>query len=232
MVRRGFTLIELLVVIGVIAVLLAVLLPALGSARETARGVQCTSNLRQIFVICRAYADESKGYSPALGRPYREYPNWSVVTQAATGRAGTTGAELLSVNSVLVCPASRMMYGQEMTRTYGVNATGHAGDAGQGGRAADPDNYDDASRTAHVRFDLVKFPSQVPWALDTSAPPVGPEQPPPTSTSSVLDFRNAAHVPSRLGLVHDRPRKFAAVAIDGSVTLHVQPGAMWSEPLP
>jgi prepilin-type N-terminal cleavage/methylation domain-containing protein len=231
-VRRGFTLIELLVVVAVIAVLLAILLPALRSARETARGVQCSSNLRQIYVICRGYADDSKGYSPALGRPYREFPNWSVVTQAATGRAGSTGAELLSVNSVLVCPGSRMVYGPDMTRTYGVNATGHAGEPARDGRAADPDNYDDASRTAHVRFDLVKFPTQTPWVLDTSAPPVGVDQPPPTSTSSVLDFRNPAHVPARLGFVHDSPKKFAAVVLDGSVAMYGQPGAMWIEPLP
>ena len=231
-VRRAFTLIELLVVVTVIAVLLGILLPTLRAARETARTTQCMSNLRQIVLISRGYADDNKGLSPAIGRPYRELPNWSVVVQQATGRAGTTGAQLLTTNSVLVCPTTRTILGGDVTRTYGVNGTGHAGAAASGGRPADPDNYDEASRTVHVRFNLVSFPSRAVWVLDTSAPPPGPDQPPATSTSSVLDFRNAAHVPSRLGKVHDGKNKFCAGRIDGSASMWVDAEPAWSEPLP
>jgi len=59
--RTGFTLVELLVVIAIIAMLLAVLLPALGNARESSKAVKCTSNLRQIFLAIQAYADDNDG---------------------------------------------------------------------------------------------------------------------------------------------------------------------------
>ena len=60
--RRGFTLIELLVVVAGMAILAAMLLPALASARERARSAQCVDNLRQWALAYRMYADDNEDF--------------------------------------------------------------------------------------------------------------------------------------------------------------------------
>src|SRR6187399_536737 len=77
--RSGFTLVELLVVIGIIAVLIAILLPTLNRAREAANKTACLSNLRQLGQAAIIYCNENKGRFPLEAR--NVLGNWVAVGQ-------------------------------------------------------------------------------------------------------------------------------------------------------
>jgi prepilin-type N-terminal cleavage/methylation domain-containing protein/prepilin-type processing-associated H-X9-DG protein len=117
--RRGFTMVELLVVIAVLAILAALLLPALASATAKVRRASCLSNLRQAGMAIRMYADEHEGRipygpkAPPFISPASFYPSTGTPTSLLSiyngepvGLGLLLRAYLADAPRVLFCPGS------------------------------------------------------------------------------------------------------------------------------
>src|SRR5687767_9618564 len=114
--RRGFSLVELLTVIGIIALLLALLMPALSEARRNAQGVQCASNMRQLTTAMISYASEFRGKFPPNTAVYRMY--WYNKDQVGRHvRAPITLPDGSLGGGVFVCPGDL----EGALRSYAMN---------------------------------------------------------------------------------------------------------------
>jgi prepilin-type N-terminal cleavage/methylation domain-containing protein len=220
--RQGFTLIELLVVVAIIAVLLAVMLPSLGRAKQIARVLVCKSHLKNIPAACHMYLDDHDGYFlQGVNRNFT-YGGWEGKYFVGSRRPFNAYLDLpaegaaVSDAKVFKCPGdngrdvpSGMVYFDDMGTSYQTNVLLIGPD--QVNVAAFPTPLGDElnRRLRRLNVSQVNHPSQLLLAGDsewgTQWEPNGPE-----------------------GIVwHYRPGHFCVAFLDGHVEyLHIPKGAM------
>jgi prepilin-type N-terminal cleavage/methylation domain-containing protein/prepilin-type processing-associated H-X9-DG protein len=172
--KHGFTLIELLVVVSIIALLIALLLPALNRARSVAQNISCLANLRQIGIWASVYTTENNGYLPhngfawdGPGQPQSSDPAYRWYWQLSDTRWWEKADELhvppsggQPPASALNCPFANQKikprrYGYQYGYSYGLNER-------LGGRAV----FMDQPPSSALRSDLLN--SEGFWFGDMS----------------------------------------------------------------
>lgn len=152
--RRGFTLIELLVVIAIIAILASLLLPALGSSKEKAKGIACLNNLKQLGIAVRMYAEENESKLP-LAEPLPTMPSTNPplprICDLLAPQLGYNTNALPQQNTVFRCP-------DDNARRFEQNGSSYEWNNWYGGRPVDsPRHSQNPTSEAFLMYDYENF---------------------------------------------------------------------------
>lgn len=158
---RGFTLVELLVVISIIAILIAIVLPALAGARSTTRTAICLSNQRQQINAWTIAMGENKGVIPYItSGPGPNTPRRMFWTGLLAEQYG--GLDVLSsldspeIDHPMLCPEIESRFDRPIYRSlyFGYSVNSRWGDC-------DPN-----TQSQRRQWDLIPSPSEYPWFTD------------------------------------------------------------------
>ncbi len=155
--RNGFTLIELLVVIAIIALLMSILMPALGQAREQAQRVVCLTNLDGIGTAFTMYANDHREFIPPMdwrrSQGAQTDDTWATILQKEgyiSAPMSDSSGDLPGQSSLFKCPSGQMEEWDGTTPSSRVDARGATADAH---RRSDEDwDWNPDNRYIHVWY--------------------------------------------------------------------------------